>query len=116
MLFTETVTLSLIGGILGILGAGVGLEWLASHTTLPLLLESGRVDLGIVLFGLLVSLLTGVAFGLGAVLTARRAGLADLLRSSGGRPATRGRLDGNGACWSVPKPPSAWCSWWEPHS
>jgi len=83
-LLTESVLLSLIGGLLGLLLAFVAtrLLRLVGLDTLPRLSEIG-VDGRVVTFTFLVALLTGILFGLAPALRASRVDLNGVLKDSG---------------------------------
>lgn len=89
-LLTESVLLSLAGGALGLLLAVWGT---AALTNLPSLgiprLASAGIDLRALVFTLVVSLVTGVLFGLAPALHASRFNLFRSLKE-GGRTATAG--------------------------
>jgi putative ABC transport system permease protein len=82
-LFTESIALSLAGGVLGVALAASGVRALVSLIG-PWLPAVGdvRVDAAVLAFALGVSALTGVAFGLIPVM-GRRANVAGTLRESG---------------------------------
>ena len=94
LLFAESASLALIGGI-----AGVGIAALAVGAlkalvpgTVPRLAEVG-LDGWVLLFAAGVSILTGLAFGLLPALSSTRTDLESMLRSGGrGRTASGGRL------------------------
>jgi predicted permease len=90
-LLTESVLLSLAGGALGLLMAVWGTKL---FTTLEIVqiprLNSATVDLRVLGFSLLVSLLTGVIFGLAPAMHALRFDLFPSLKE-GGRSATEGK-------------------------
>lgn len=90
--FVESLVLSALGGGAGLLLAFAGTALLvgASPSVLPRL-EDVRVDRLVVGFALLVTLLTGVVFGLAPALQARSVGLADAMRE-GDRGSSSGRL------------------------
>jgi putative ABC transport system permease protein len=83
-LLTESVLLALTGGILGLVVACIGTQLLLSLSpgTLPPL---AHVSIGgtVVLFGTIVSLCTGVAFGLIPALDGSRPELHEALKSGG---------------------------------
>jgi putative ABC transport system permease protein len=89
-LLTESVLLALVGGSLGILFAIWGSDLLLAiaPSTLPRLGET-RIDGGVLLFTLLVSLATGVLFGLAPALQSSRIGLSERLKE-GDRGSTAG--------------------------
>ncbi len=97
-MLTESLTLSLLGGLAGLLLAkwGVGLLISLSPASLPRVEEAG-LDLRVLGFTLLVSVVTGLAFGLVPALQASKVELTDALksvRSTGGgrRSFARGAL------------------------
>jgi putative ABC transport system permease protein len=92
-LLTESVVLSLIGGTLGLVLGVVGIRALLSVNTagLPRLGENGSlvgVDWRVVAFVVLVSLSTGVLFGLIPALHGSRTDLSGTLKESSGRSGT----------------------------
>ena len=92
-LLTESVLLSLTGGILGLLLGFVGMRALLTINTagLPRLGKDGvavGMDWRVLLFALAVSLLTGIVFGLFPALQSSRADLNSCLKDSSGRSGT----------------------------
>jgi putative ABC transport system permease protein len=77
----ESLVLSAVGGALGlfIAYAGTALLVAASPPDLPRL-DGVRMDGGVILFAVLVTLATGIIFGLAPALQARAAGIATALR------------------------------------
>jgi predicted permease len=92
-LLTESVVLSLTGGLLG-LGLGwLGIRALLSINTagLPRVGENGSfvgMDLNVVLFTLAVSIGTGILFGLIPAIQSSRSDLTTTLKESSGRSGT----------------------------
>jgi predicted permease len=89
-LLTESILLSLVGGILGLLLALWGVDVLASLSPAdtPRVSEI-RLDRSVVGFTLFISLLTGVLFGLAPALQTTKPDLNEALKE-GGRSATEG--------------------------
>ena len=94
-LLTESTLLSLAGGACGVLvaTAATRLVPVLQHERLPGLLEQTRVDSAVLAFTLVVSVLTGLAFGAAPAAGALRTGLFDALRD-GGRGSVGGRRSG----------------------
>ena len=95
-LLTESVLLSLAGGIFGLLLGWVGIRALLSVNTagLPRVGEDGALvgmDWRVLGFTLLVSVATGVIFGLIPALNSSRADLTTALKESSGRAGTGAR-------------------------
>ncbi|MEK6299741.1 MAG: ABC transporter permease [Acidobacteriota bacterium] len=90
-LLTESLVLALIGGALGLLFAFVGIKLLVSLNppNIPRLSEVG-VDVRVLGFTLLVSILTGIIFGLAPALQASKPDLNEMLKE-GSRGSTGGR-------------------------
>jgi putative ABC transport system permease protein len=89
-LLTESVVLALIGGLLGIFGAiwAIDLLLAIAPANLPRLSEV-RIDGGVLIFTVLVSLATGLIFGLAPALQSSRLGLSEKLKE-GERGSTTG--------------------------
>jgi putative ABC transport system permease protein len=89
-LLTESLLLSILGGIIGVLLAVWGIDFLrsASADSLPSTAVI-KMDGKVLLFTLFVSLLTGIIFGLAPALSAAKADLHDTLKE-GGRSSTAG--------------------------
>ncbi|HEY6346464.1 MAG TPA: ABC transporter permease [Bryobacteraceae bacterium] len=92
-LLTESVLLSLAGGVLGLLLGFTGIRALLTVNTagLPRLGEDGvavTMDWRLLLFALTVSLATGILFGLFPALQGSRADLNSVLKDSSGRSGT----------------------------
>jgi len=92
---TESLLLSVAGGGLGLLGALWGIDLLRgmSPGNLPRVDET-RIDPSVLLFTMVVSVLTGLLFGLVPALQASRASLNDALKEGGrtGEAGVRHRL------------------------
>jgi putative ABC transport system permease protein len=82
-LLTESILLAVGGGAAGLLSAIWGVHWLVSFgpDTIPRMREIA-VDPRMAAFTLLISVATGVLFGLAPALQASRPGLADALKES----------------------------------
>ena len=84
-LLAESLLLAIAGAVLGTLLAAWGVEWLVkadAGTNLPGF-QPIRVDLFVLAFTVLVSAITGVAFGLVPALEASRPNLIGVLRDGG---------------------------------
>jgi putative ABC transport system permease protein len=89
-LLTESLALSLTGGVLGLILGFVGVRLLLAINPgdIPRLGEEGSavtLDLNVLLFTLGVSLFTGILFGLVPAITASRPNLAATLNENGSR-------------------------------
>ena len=91
-LLTESVLLSLTGGVLGLFLAVVGLRFLVKlgPSTLPRLNEIG-VDGRVLSFTFLVSFMTGIVFGIMPALRASRVDLNGVLKDSGRNSSSAGQ-------------------------
>jgi putative ABC transport system permease protein len=89
-LLTESVLLSIVGGSLGLLIAvwGVDLLMAASPADIPRVNETG-LDARMLVFTLLISVVTGLIFGLAPALQASKLDLTETLKE-GGRGSTEG--------------------------
>ena len=89
-LLTESVVLSLCGGLAGLLLARWGLDALLAlaPTSLPRLTEI-RLDSGVLIFSLALSILTGLVFGVAPAWLAARADVNEALKQG-----TRGSTEG----------------------
>lgn len=97
-LLTESLMLAIVGAVLGILLAHWGTSFIANQLPagIPRIAEAG-VDFRVLGFTLLVTLLTGLLFGLAPALQASRLNLTESLKegdrgSSGGRQHLRSLL------------------------
>jgi predicted permease len=96
-LLTESVLLSLFGGACGLLLAAWGFEFVKKLIPDGLALSTSlKLSLPILGYATLISLVTGVAFGLAPALQASRADLNEALKQGGGRAGSNagGRLRG----------------------
>jgi len=89
-LLTESLALSLTGGLLGLILGFVGVRLLLSINSggIPRLGEAGSavtLDLNVLLFSLGISVLTGILFGLAPSISASRPNLVATLNENGGR-------------------------------
>lgn len=90
-LLAETLLLSLIGGVVGLALAQMGLALVTrTHPESLSQLASMGIDWRVLAFTLLVSLATSLLFGVAPALTGTRLNLVDSLKQ-GGRSATSGR-------------------------
>lgn len=85
-LLTESIILSVLSGVLGLLFAYAGIKLLVALTPpdVPRLHEVG-LHIPVFLWTLMISILTGVLFGLAPALQASRPDLNDALKKSAGR-------------------------------
>jgi len=101
-LFTESVTLSLMGGIVGIFlafwGARSLLAFLGSTSLRPLRI-SAEIDVRVLAFTIGVSLVTGIIFGLAPALRSLRVDLTPALKEGAGKGSSAGhaRIGAGGA-------------------
>ena len=89
-LLTESLVISLTGGILGLVLGFVGVRFLLaiSPGSIPRIGENGSavtVDVNVLLFALAVSVLTGILFGLVPAINSSRKNLAAVLNESSNR-------------------------------
>jgi len=85
-LLTESVMLSIVGGGLGLLLAGWAVDLMVRFgpDSLPRILEV-NLDMRVMLFTLIISVATGVLFGLAPAVHSSRVNLNESLKESGGR-------------------------------
>jgi predicted permease len=81
-LLTESLCLGLLSGAVGLLIAYGGLQLLAKTLPASGTFVTSRLDGTVLLFALLVSVLTGLIFGVVPALTASRAGVAGVLNEA----------------------------------
>src|SRR5216117_942554 len=93
-LLSESLLLSLLGGVLGLLIAFWGIEVLTSLVQERILrFEGVRIDLATLGFTLLVSFMTGIIFGLAPPVRSSKSNLTETLKESS-RGSTEGRHQG----------------------
>ena len=93
-LLSESLLLSLLGGVLGLLIAFWGIEVLTSLVQERILrFEGVRIDLATLGFTLLVSFMTGIIFGLAPAVRSSKSDLTETLKESS-RGSTEGRQQG----------------------
>ncbi len=96
-LLTESVMLSVMGGILGILfaywGAHAIVSFVSSNQARPLGFATG-VDMRVLGFTVAVSLLTGILFGIAPAFRSARVDLTPALKESEGSSASSGHAGG----------------------
>ncbi len=90
-LLTENLLLALIGGVLGVAVAWIGIRALGALSTAVIPGEAIRIDSAVLLFSLVLSIITGFIFGLLPAWQTTRLTLQDVLRdSSRGAVGSRG--------------------------
>ena len=83
-MLAETLPLSFLGGIFGVVAAYLGLHWLIRAAPLDLpRLDEVHIDARVLLFAFAVSLLTGILFGLMPAWRCAHAHLPPLIKSGG---------------------------------
>jgi predicted permease len=88
-LLTESVLLAVAGGVTGLFFAWLSFSFLKQIIPDSMALNAGvRIDIRLFSFTLLLSLLTGVIFGLVPALQAAKVDLNEALKQSGGRTGT----------------------------
>jgi putative ABC transport system permease protein len=96
-LLTESVLLSVLGGICGLLLAAWGFEFLKKLIPDALSLSTNlKLSLPVLGYAMAISLITGIVFGLAPALQVSRTDLNDALKQGGGRGSLNasGRLRG----------------------
>src|SRR5215475_5111245 len=90
-LLTESVLLAVAGGVSGLLFAWLSFSFLKQIVPNGMELNAGvRIDARVFGFTLLLSLLTGIVFGLAPALQAAKVDLNEALKQGGGRAGTGG--------------------------
>ena len=91
-LLTESVLLSMLGGVLGLVLAYGGIQWLiaAQPPNIPRLSGLG-LDIRVLAFTFAISLLTGIAFGLAPALQGSQTNLNETLKEGGRSGGDGGR-------------------------
>ncbi|HEU4386385.1 MAG TPA: ABC transporter permease, partial [Blastocatellia bacterium] len=85
-LLVESLALALIGGVIGMLASVYSFEFLRQLVPPEMsLLTSLKIDARVLGFALLITLVTGVVFGLTPALQASKVDLNDALKQGGGR-------------------------------
>src|SRR6185503_10788123 len=92
-LLTETTVISIVGGVAGVLLAYWGLRALLKLPQNFVSANDATLDIRVLLFALLISLLTGWIFGLAPALQLARPKLQSFLKEGG-------RGSGEGARWN----------------
>jgi len=88
-LLTESVLLAVAGGVFGLLFAWLSFSFLKQIIPNGMELNAGvRIDAKVFSFTLLLSLLTGIIFGLAPALQAAKVDLNEALKQGGGRAGT----------------------------
>lgn len=88
-LLTESTLLAVAGGLTGLLFAWLSFSFLKQITPESMAMNAGvKIDARIFGFTLLLSLLTGIVFGLAPALQAAKVDLNEALKQSGGRTGT----------------------------
>ncbi len=82
-MITESLVLAMIGGVIGLVLAVVGIRWLVSSNLdlIPRLSEVG-LDYRVLLFALFITVLSGIIFGVAPILQTK-VNLNDVLKDSG---------------------------------
>jgi putative ABC transport system permease protein len=96
-LLTESLILSTLGGVLGLVVAEFSFEFLKRLIPEGLVASNLRIDLAVLLYALGISVLTGIVFGLVPAVQASRVDLNEVLKQGGGRSGlgtSSGRLRG----------------------
>ncbi|HEY3040201.1 MAG TPA: ABC transporter permease [Pyrinomonadaceae bacterium] len=84
-LLTESLMLAGLGGVLGLIVAAFSFEFLKKLIPGGLVSSTLQIDLRVLGYALLVSLITGIVFGLLPALQASRVDLNEALKQGGGR-------------------------------
>jgi predicted permease len=83
-LLTESVILSSLGGVLGLIVAAGSFEFLKKLIPPGIVASTLRLDLRVLGYALFISVLTGIIFGLVPALQASRVDLSEALKQGGG--------------------------------
>jgi putative ABC transport system permease protein len=88
-LLTESLSLAVAGGVFGLYFAWLSFSFLKQIIPNGMVLNAAvRIDVRVFLFTLLLSLFTGIIFGLAPALQAAKVDLNDALKQGGGRSGT----------------------------
>jgi putative ABC transport system permease protein len=82
-LLTESILLACAGGVLGLLLAFWGVDWVSAISADLTLVPRIGIDLRVLGFTILVTMLTGIIFGLAPALSASKPNLNDSLKEGG---------------------------------
>jgi predicted permease len=89
-LLTESIVLAVVGGVVGLATAELGVPWLSQLSTIPIpRLADSRVDSSTLAFALIISISTGIVVGLFPALWSYRPDVNDALNDT-----TRGTTGG----------------------
>ncbi len=115
-LLTESVILSLAGGTLGLVLAVWWSDLLIAlgKQNIPRALQVG-LDWRVLGFTLLVSVLTGVVFGLVPAIHSSKTELTESLKEGGQNSGAKAlAVTASEGCWWLASWRSRWCCWWAP--
>jgi putative ABC transport system permease protein len=92
-LLTESLILAVVGGVLGAFLAALSFSFLQKLVPASLSLSTSlHLDLKVLFFALLISVVTGVVFGLAPALQAAKVDLNEALKQSSNRATSSGKL------------------------